>query len=189
MVLRSELDEDVKNIIDSLETKDYHIPTIWMVSSPVLRVLQPFYVLIVVSGIFSWFYHGPHELWSVCVILIFSLVGALLISLISVGILYFPNILLCCIDEDVKRKSFLCVKFNKMTKRCVFIVHLIGVIISIPFILTVNWGFLAPFGVYFMMILISCNVMGAVMSRYLTSEIISVVGNFRKNLSQQSLKP
>lgn len=187
MILKSELDEDIKKIINSLQSRDYYIPTIWMIFSPALKKLQPFYILVFISGVFSWFYHGPHELWSACAILIFSLIGVLVISFISIGVLYYPNLLLLCLDESIKNNSFLCNKLLLQIKRCALFVHVIGSVISIPFILMVNWGFLVPFGVYFFMILFSYGVIASTMSRYLTSEFISIIGNIKKNINSPSI--
>ena len=186
MVLKSELENDINKLIDDLKTNDYKIPTIKNTASPVFRMLYPLYSLLIGGGLFSWVYHGPHELWSAIVTLAFVVIGSSLITLIIFGLLYYPNTLLLCLSNDVKEKSFLCNKWYHLIKKFSLIVNVICFAVSIPFIAMINWGFIVPIGAYFTMSLIAAAVISAVMSRYLTPEVINIVSNIRKHIKSVS---
>ncbi|EKN4770205.1 hypothetical protein [Yersinia enterocolitica] len=179
MMLKSEIKQDVGNLINYLRHHDYEIPSIGTMFSLSIRRLQVFYLLLGVGGLFSWLYHGPHEFWSACVIFLFCIVGAGIISAMLIGVLYYPSAFLLCISNDVKKKSPLCCKWDEVINSTSIYVNTLCALISIPFVFIVNWGFLVPLGAYFVAILIASSFVKVIMVRYLTPELVDFLKNIR----------
>lgn len=179
MVKRSVLEDDINSLVSDLKNNDYEIPSIKDTMRPVLRTLTPFYVLLAFGGLFSWVYHGPHELWSASFILIAVVLGAPLITFVVFGFMYYPNMLLLCISHDVKEKSFLCGRWFCLMKKVSFIVRVFCFVVSIPFLLMINWGFVVPLVSYFFMVFVAAVIIAVSMGRYLTPELINIAINIR----------
>lgn len=188
MVLRSELEKDVNNIIRDLQTTDYRIPSISDIALLSMKKLAPFYFFIFISGLFTWGFHGPHELLIAAVVFLYSIAGAAIITLLVVVLLYYPNFMFMCLSDKVKSRSFLCLKLERLIKLNVRFVHIISIIISLPFVIFISTGFLIPFISYFVMILIASIAIRVSMGGYFTSEIINTLGNFRRKINHPSVK-
>lgn len=182
MVLRSELKEDVNRIIHDLQTTDYRVPSIVDIAFPVVKKLVPFYLLVCVSGVFVWGYHGPHELLHALVIVFYSLTGSAVITIFSTIFLYYPNFMMTCLSDKVKNNSFLCSKLRFLIDRSVMLVHIVSIIFSLPFVIFIGTGlgFIIPFVIYFVTIMVAFIVVRVSLGGVLISGIIGAFGDIRK---------
>lgn len=64
-------------------------------------------------------------------------------------------------------------------KKVSFIVHVFCFVVSIPFLLMINWGFVVPLVSYFFMVFVAAVIIAVSMGRYLTPELINIAINIR----------
>lgn len=176
---RSDVQKDIGFILDELKENDYEIPNFRGIYSPINSFLKPLYWMVLVSSVFSFFYHGPREAWLIWMMIVCNSAGLLVINFFMFIVMYNPNRLLLCLSDKVKSESILCNKWYDLTLKYRKIMVVISLIISVPLTILTDLGYTAFLWSWFVMVFCFGVMLNVTFSQYLTPEIIDLIKKIR----------
>jgi len=180
MIRRSELEKEVNALFDDLKENDYIIPTVRMILKPTFSFLKPFYLTVFIVSIIGWFIHSPFDFLMLLTIAVFDAIGIFVVTFASSLFMYNANLLLLCLSDEFKKRSYLCNKWYRLIDKAQRLCTIGGILATLPFLFFINWGASVPLWSWFVMVFITGVSMNAIFHPYLTPEIVNFISKVRE---------
>lgn len=186
MVLKSEVENDAKNIMESLDA-DYRIPTSSEIILPIIKVMSVVYLMHALAVIVNEFIYKD-DVW---------LLGIGMWLFLSCGILtgvalimtYGNLSLMMCIPKKVRDESLLFAIGKKKLKVYGYVIVAINVAVGIMLI-DGDHEFIFGYGVsWFVSMIVGGITFSMSMSRYMTPAVVATLDKIRQVVSSGESAP
>lgn len=184
MILKSDIEKDARNIIESLKG-DYSIPTSSHIITPVIKSMSVVYFMHFLAYASNDFFYNEVGI---------DFVGQAACFFISCGILtlmalmmtYGNLSILMCIPKDVRNSSLLLKLLRDKLKFYGCIMVVINIVVAVVMV-NIGPGFIVFYGFsWFACILIGGVILSMSMSRYMTPAVVATLDKIREVVSSEA---
>lgn len=180
MVLKSDIENDAKKIMDSLK-KDYRIPTSGEIVFPVIKIMSIVYVMHVMAISVNEFVYNKN-MWFPGVIM-WLVLSCGILTVVALMMTYGNLSILMCIPKDVRDKSILLNIGKQKLKAYGCVIVAINIVVAIVLI-SERSDFIIGYGFsWFACMLIGSFIFSMSMSRYMTPAVVATLDKIRQVVS------
>lgn len=186
MVLKSEIENDAKIIMESLEA-DYRIPTSSEIMLPIIKVMSVIYLMHILAIVVNEFIYKDN-VWLLGIIMWLFLSCGILTGMAL--IMSYGNLsLMMCIPKKVRDESLLFAIGKKKLKVYGYVIVAINVAVGIMLI-DGDHEFIFGYGFsWFVCMLIGGITFSMSMSRYMTPAVVATLDKIRQMVSSGESTP
>ncbi|MDV1123185.1 hypothetical protein RZR41_24560 [Raoultella ornithinolytica] len=184
MILKSDIEKDARNIIESLQG-DYVIPTSSQIITPIIKPMSIIYFMHLLAYAANDFFYNEVRI---------DFLGQTTYFFISCGILtlmalimtYGNLSILMCIPKDVRDSSLLLNLLRDKMKFYGCVMIAINIVVAVVMI-NIGPGFIVFYGFsWFASILIGGVILSMSMSRYMTPAVVATLDKIREVVSSEA---
>lgn len=185
MVLKSDIENDAKKIMDSLK-KDYRIPSSGEIILPVIKVMTIVYVMHVIAILGNEFVYKK-DIWLPGMIM-WLILSCGILTVVALMMTYGNLSILMCIPKDVRDNSMLLNIGKQKLKAYGCIIVAINIVVAIVLI-SERSDFIIGYGFsWFACMLIGGITFSMSMSRYMTPAVVATLDKIRQVVSSEEIE-
>ena len=183
MVLKSDIERDVKILMESLK-KDYQIPTSWEIILPIVKVMLVVYVMHFIAITSALIFYNKN-IWFPGVAM-WMILSCGLLTVVALMMTYGNLSMLMCIPKEVRDESLLLRLAKRKFKLYWSVIVIVNVIVA-AVLISIRGDFIIGYGVSWF----ACMIIGSItfsmsMSRYMTPAVVASLDKLKQVIYSDS---